>query len=82
MTVFAMVLSPDPAHVVGMGCPECERLYGLSHLGTCSGSMMHGGAGIVGFCDRDAAERMARRDFLGRLEGCFAVISEGLTVTA
>jgi hypothetical protein len=44
-------LEPDPALLVGAACPECEQLYGVSHLGTCSiGSIMLGAeCGIVGF---------------------------------
>lgn len=44
------MIEPDPTIPPGCACPECERPYGLSHLGTCSGSMMRsGGSGLVGF---------------------------------
>ena len=46
----------EPTHPVGMACPECERPYGLSHLGSCSGSTMRGGCGIVGFRDAHVVE--------------------------
>jgi hypothetical protein len=44
-----VLIEPDPAIPPGCSCSECERPYGLSHLGTCSRSGLMGGSGIVGF---------------------------------
>lgn len=46
----ALAVEPDPAVPVGCACGECGRPYGVSHLGTCSLSLMAStGCGIVGF---------------------------------
>jgi len=51
-TTESILLEPDPAILPGCACPECERPYGLSHLGTCGGSVLMGGSGIVGFREK------------------------------
>lgn len=49
LSTASTMIEPDPEIPPGCACSECERPYGLSHLGTCTRSSLHGGSGIVGY---------------------------------
>lgn len=66
---------------IGLGRIPYDYLFACDNCGRRTLTMLCGCPDPeprIVWCTEDAGERMARRDFLARLEGCFVTVTETL----